>query len=49
MRPGRRRLLLELPGCAVLQLTGLGEVAAALRLLQLKSRRVELLLDLGLG
>ena len=46
---GFGELLLELGDAAVLQLAGLGEVAAALRLLELDPGGVELLLDLGLA
>ena len=46
---GVGELLLELGDAAVLKLAGLGEVAAALRLLELEPRRVELLLDLRLA
>src|SRR4029078_8112681 len=42
-------LLLELGYAPVLKLARLGEVACTLRLLELQSRGVELLLDLGLG
>ena len=49
LRRGLRvgELLFELRDAAVLKLAGLGEVAAALRLLELEPRGVELLLDLG--
>ena len=46
---GVGELLLELGNAPVLELAGLGEVAAALRLLELEPRGVELLLDLGLA
>jgi hypothetical protein len=42
-------LLFELRDAAVLQLAGLGEVTAPLRLLELEPGRVELFLDLGLA
>ena len=46
---GFGELLLQLRDAAVLQLAGLGEIARALRLLELDPRGVELLLDLGLA
>ena len=46
-RCGLGELLLELGDAAVLELAGLGEIAGALRLLELEPRGVELLLDLA--
>src|SRR4051812_34387197 len=44
-----RELLLQLRDAPVLELARLGEVAAALRLLEFEARRVQLLLELRLG
>ena len=46
---GVGELLFELGNAAVLKLAGLGQIAAALGLLQFDPRRVELLLELGFG
>ena len=48
-RGGLLELLLERGDAAILELAGLGEVARALRLLELEPGGVELLLDLGLA
>ena len=47
--PASDKLLFKLRNAAVLKLAGLGEIAAALGLLELDPGRVELLLDLGLA